>query len=297
MLRYCAECDVNIGGNIACGSFFFPDELKDLLAAWFGDYGEGIVHGYILVYTKMMRKSSRRTAWPTKVDPAAKHLTQASNHLQSQQTAISLSVPMDIRDRILDAAKKIYAQHGFRGATTRLIAIEAGVNEVTLFRTFGSKAALFESLMDSHVAGAPIPELPDNPVDPEREMTEWVTGVLDHMRENRALIRTSFGEIEDRPEAAVSMCEGPHCAGMILTDYLLRLQSTGIAAADGDIPTAVAMLMSSMFGDAISRDVMPTAFPQPQEEAPAKYVRIFLRALGVNPARLRVSVTRSAAGD
>jgi len=44
MLRYCAECDVNIGGNIACGSFFFPDELKDLLAAGFGDYGEGVVH-------------------------------------------------------------------------------------------------------------------------------------------------------------------------------------------------------------------------------------------------------------
>jgi AcrR family transcriptional regulator len=201
------------------------------------------------------------------------------------------------RDRILDAAKRIYAQHGFRGATTRLIAIEAGVNEVTLFRTFGSKAALFESLMDSHVSGAPIPELPDNPVDPELEMTEWVTSVLGHMRENRALIRTSFGEIEDRPEAAVSMCEGPNCAGMILTDYLLRLQSMGVAAADGDIPTAVAMLMSSMFGDAISRDIMPMAFPQPQEEAPAKYVRIFLRALGVKPAKLRTPVARSAAGD
>ena len=64
---------------------------------------------------------------------------------------------MDIRDRILDAAKKIYAQHGFRGATTRLIAIEAGVNEVTLFRTFGSKAALFEALMQAHVAQSPIP--------------------------------------------------------------------------------------------------------------------------------------------
>ena len=84
------------------------------------------------------------------------------------------------------------------------------------------------------------------------------------MRENRALIRTSFGEIEDRPDAAVSMCEGPNCAGMILTDYVLRLQSMGIAAADGDIATAVAMLMSSMFGDAISRDVMPNAFPQPE---------------------------------
>jgi AcrR family transcriptional regulator len=204
---------------------------------------------------------------------------------------------MDIRDRILDAAKKIYALHGFRGATTRLIAIEAGVNEVTLFRTFGSKAALFEAVMSAHVANAPIPELPDNPVDPEREMTDWVTAVLSHMRENRALIRKSFGEIEDRPEAAVSMCEGPNCAGMILTDYLMRLQSMGIAAADGDIPTAVAMLMSSMFGDAISRDVMPSAFPQPQDEAAARYVRIFLRALGVKAARIHPPQLRSAAGD
>ena len=54
---------------------------------------------------------------------------------------------MDIRQRILDAAKRVYAVHGFRGATTRLIAIEADVNEVTLFRLFGSKAALFEALV------------------------------------------------------------------------------------------------------------------------------------------------------
>jgi AcrR family transcriptional regulator len=192
---------------------------------------------------------------------------------------------MDIRDRILDAAKRVYAQHGFRGATTRLIAIEADVNEVTLFRTFGSKAALFEAFMQAHVSRSPIPHLPDPPVNPEREMTVWVATVIGHLRENRALIRTSFGEIEDRPEAAVSMCEGPNCAGMILTDYVLRLQSLGIASADGDIPTAVAMLMSSMIGDAISRDVMPNAFPQPESDAPRKYVGVFLRALGVVPTK------------
>src|SRR5438477_7522509 len=151
---------------------------------------------------------------------------------------------MDIRDRILDAAKNVYAQHGFRGATTRLIAIEAGVNEVTLFRTFGSKAALFEALMQAQSSNSPIPELPHEPGDPEHEMTVWVSAVLSHMRHNRALIRTSFGEIEDRPAAAVSMCEGPSCAGVILTSYVLRLQSLGIAAPDGDISTAVAMLMS-----------------------------------------------------
>jgi len=204
---------------------------------------------------------------------------------------------MDIRDRILDAAKRVYEQHGFRGATTRLIAIEAGVNEVTLFRTFGSKAALFEALMQNHVSQSPIPALPDNPQSPERDLTDWVATVLGHMRDNRALIRTSFGEIEERPEAAVCMCEGPNCAGMLLTDYVLRLQSLGLADPDGDIQTAVAMLMSSMFGDAISRDVMPNAFPQPESEAPQKYVRVFMRALGVAAEARRVSRRRSVAGD
>ena len=205
---------------------------------------------------------------------------------------------MDNRERILEAAARVYAQHGFRGATTRLIAIEAGVNEVTIFRTFGSKAALFEALMQSHVSQSPMPPLPDNPQDPEGDLTEWVASVLTHMRENRALIRTSFGEIEERPEAAISMCEGPNCAGMVLTDYVLRLQSLGLADPDGDIQTAVAMLMSSMFGDAISRDIMPNTFPQPESEAPQKYVRVFMRALGVSPAvARRVPRRRSVAGD
>src|SRR5213078_3830962 len=93
--------------------------------------------------------------------------------------------PMDIRDRILDAAKRVYAQHGFRGATTRLIAFEAGVNEVSLFRTFGSKAALFEAMMQSHAASLPLPSLPDSPADPQAELTSWCAGVLAHMRQWR----------------------------------------------------------------------------------------------------------------
>ena len=80
---------------------------------------------------------------------------------------------MDTRERILQAAARVYAQHGFRGATTRLIAIEAGVNEVSLFRTFGSKAALFEAMMQLHASSLPVPELPDIPGDAHTEITAW----------------------------------------------------------------------------------------------------------------------------
>ena len=46
---------------------------------------------------------------------------------------------------ILDAVATCAAQYGFSGLTTRRIAKEAGVNEVTLYRRFGNKAALINA--------------------------------------------------------------------------------------------------------------------------------------------------------
>jgi AcrR family transcriptional regulator len=51
------------------------------------------------------------------------------------------------RDKILEAALKLFSQKGFLGATTREIAREGGVAEVTLFRHFPSKEALFEEVI------------------------------------------------------------------------------------------------------------------------------------------------------
>jgi AcrR family transcriptional regulator len=163
----------------------------------------------------------------------------------------------------------VYAQHGFRGATTRLIAIEAGVNEVSLFRTFGSKAALFEAMMQSHSASLPLPALPERPVDPQAELTPWCSSLLAHMRQWRSIIRKSFGELEERPEAATVMCEGPNCAAMALSAYVARLHAAGLADETADVATAVSMFISP-----------PDAFPQPVEDAPTKYVNVFLRAVG-----------------
>ena len=44
--------------------------------------------------------------------------------------------------QILDAALDVMAQQGYAGATTRQISAAAGINEVTLFRRFGSKKNL-----------------------------------------------------------------------------------------------------------------------------------------------------------
>jgi AcrR family transcriptional regulator len=189
----------------------------------------------------------------------------------------------DSRERILEAAARVYAQYGFRGATTRLIAQEAGVNEVTLFRLFGSKAQLFDELLHKQLHASTVPLLPDEPSDPERELTDWCAVLLAQMRASRSFLRKMIGETEERPQAARSACVGPHCAAESLERYVGRLRARGVADPDADTRTAISMFMSALFGDVMVREAMEEHFfPEPEDEAPARYVATFLRAVGVS---------------
>jgi AcrR family transcriptional regulator len=136
---------------------------------------------------------------------------------------------LDNRARILDAAARVYAEFGYRGATTRRIAVAAGVNEVTLFRTFGSKAALIDEAVRCRAASAVSlrAALPDFPVDPERELAEWAAAMLAHMRETRALMRKSMSEVEERPDMAPCLAAGVSLAAEELRGYMRRLGELG----------------------------------------------------------------------
>src|SRR3954454_13980415 len=100
------------------------------------------------------------------------------------------------RERILEAARRVYAKHGFRGATTRLIAIEAGVNEVTLFRTFGSKSALLQAVLEQYSRGGDQAAFPDDPVHPLAELPRFVAVSMARVREMRRLLLDTMSEVE-----------------------------------------------------------------------------------------------------
>jgi len=50
----------------------------------------------------------------------------------------------EVRGRMLDAAREVFAERGYAGATTKQIAVRADVGEVLLFRHFGNKEGLFD---------------------------------------------------------------------------------------------------------------------------------------------------------
>ena len=184
------------------------------------------------------------------------------------------------RERILEAAARVYAKHGFRGATTRLIAIEAGVNEVTLFRTFGSKGALLEAVLGSHCGDTHVADLPSEPTDPEAELTAFVQASLDRVRELRPLLVHTMGEIDERPEAAEFACRGRRAVHDTITGYLRALQRCGMSNPESDVDAAAVMLTGTVMSDAMARSFVPDVYP-PLDEAAARYVKCFLQMIGV----------------
>ena len=188
------------------------------------------------------------------------------------------------RERILEAARRVYAKHGFRGATTRLIAIEAGVNEVTLFRTFGSKSALLEAVLEQYSKDPEEPALPDEPVDPLTELTRFVRVNLERVRGMRPVLMHTMSEVDERPEAAEFACRGRHDVHDTITAYIRRLQARGLAAPDLDVDVAAVMLVATVMSDAMARHFVPDVYP-PLDEAAERYVRSYLRLLGAGVPR------------
>jgi len=67
----------------------------------------------------------------------------------------------ETRKQIIEAARKLFAQYGYAGATIEALAHEAGVAPETIFAVFGNKRTILVNLIDISVGGddQPVPLL------------------------------------------------------------------------------------------------------------------------------------------
>src|SRR5471032_3182747 len=215
----------------------------------------------------------------------------ASDHLHSrpaaareQPDARNNNMTAPTKDHILEAAARLYGEHGFRGTTTRRIAEEAECNEVTLFRLFGSKTALLLEALRVHSTESTHCQLTDEPVDPLAELTEWATHKRRAISGMRSIIRKAMSEFEENPAMPKCITQGASMTYTALREYLQRLLRAGFTDPKADTSTAASMLISTVFHDAIARDMMPNAFPQPSAAAPGMYAALCLKSLGYEAA-------------
>ena len=90
--------------------------------------------------------------------------------------------PHETRTRILDAAEELFMQHGFEGASMRLLTARAAVNLAAVNYHFGSKHALIEAVFRrrldpmnaARLAALEKLEAESRPADPERIIRAFV---------------------------------------------------------------------------------------------------------------------------
>ena len=100
------------------------------------------------------------------------------------------------RARILDAAEKLFREHGVANVSMDQIAAEAHVGKGTLFRRFGDKAGLAVALLDSRekelqgaILSGPPPLGPGAP--PEERLIAFLLAYVDFLDKHLDLVHMS----------------------------------------------------------------------------------------------------------
>ena len=161
-------------------------------------------------------------------------------------------------EAILAAAADLFAERGYRGTTTRAIAQRAGVNEVTLFRRFGSKKGLLVALGESwsgSMAGFAVGRLPD-PSDTTGTLAALAgLEITQAERFGGAAMRLAM-DAQSCPEVAEVLGSGPGQNFAGLAEYLAGRQAAGDLRSDLDPAVMAEVFFAITSSLVMSRQVL-----------------------------------------
>src|SRR6187399_752672 len=170
--------------------------------------------------------------------------------------APTAKTPSPARIKLLEAGAVVFAREGLQGATTRMIAQEAGVNEVTLFRLFESKERLLAEVLANER---------QSQCDTLAKKAAWTEDLRGDLRrqahdfnamleKNEAMIRTLIGEAHRQPAHAKQVIQEsirPARDGFIA--YLTEARDQGRMRSDVKLAAAVDMFTGMLLSGMLRR--------------------------------------------
>ena len=135
----------------------------------------------------------------------------------------------DTRQRIIAAALRLFGQIGYTQASTRLIAETAGVNEVTLFRHFGSKKNLLLACVEHFNAGGFSATFEAKlSGDYPRDIALMARLQLQNTAENLDVLRLLLSDTRNLPELQEAMRRGGSGNIALVAAYFQRQIEAGV---------------------------------------------------------------------
>lgn len=194
---------------------------------------------------------------------------------------------MSTEQRILEAALKIFASEGYTGATTRRIAEEANVAEVTLFRKFQSKENLLrEVLIQNRTAFSALDTLflIEKNADLETDLRILGKNIIKVMKDKkndgkrRMLMFMLFEEGRRRPEVAEILSSFIQMNIRRLSEYF-ELQIKNGKMRNINPRSAAITFVSYFVYTSLLRGVVGDSFLGENDEEIERFIDIFTKGI------------------
>jgi len=172
---------------------------------------------------------------------------------------------------ILDAVLTCVVKYGFGGLTTRRIAAEANVNEVTLFRRFGNKTALLKAAFQREASFVQA-EAVQYSGDLEADLTRIVQTLWQAAGRRQSILPLLIAEIPRNPELRAAAQASVQVIGQVV-QILQRYQTQGELRAEPPLLTFAALIGPIVFINLLGQ-LQPTELGAFHAES---YVQHFLK--------------------
>ena len=149
------------------------------------------------------------------------------------------------REQILESAVAVFGRRGFKGATTRELAREAGVSEAMIFRFFPDKAALYRAIIDRFIAasGDPFPRAAAAARDDESVFSALAENLIRDMEQEPQFVRLLlFSALEEHELSRLFLEARILKVTRTLARYLARRMEEGALRPVPPLPAARAFL-------------------------------------------------------
>ncbi|EML6324551.1 MULTISPECIES: TetR/AcrR family transcriptional regulator [Bacillus cereus group] len=132
-------------------------------------------------------------------------------------------------ERIIEAFLELFRTYGYKGTTTRSIAELAGVNEVTIFRNFGSKKKIMEKSVEFLSRNIVLKKLMHEEMtwNLEHDLLLIAEGYHRYIEKMKDLILISFREAGMFPELNETIALIPKQLKDDLVSYFIEMNKRG----------------------------------------------------------------------
>ncbi|WP_117211040.1 TetR/AcrR family transcriptional regulator [Allorhizocola rhizosphaerae] len=179
---------------------------------------------------------------------------------------------------VLDAVIACANESGFRSLTTRRVAEVAGVNEVTIFRRFGSKAQLIAAAFEREASeiGAQVGEYTG---DLHADLERIVAAIWNAAGRRRLTIPVILSELATNEELRAAAGHSMNMVGKVAA-ILARYQNDGLLVKEPPL-----LAHASLVGPLVFLGIVSRLLPEPPAVDIADHVRRFLEGHATGPLK------------